>query len=297
MSSPGTEDLTASVYQEESVVKESPSLEGHPQYPPAYTAEPTMHTTSTNVRFGAGFNAGMGPGYGHMDSGYGHMGPTMVQHHQNGMVTTMTPGVIVTQQFTSRPANITCKSCHAEILTRCERKPTCIPCAIAPYCIDDCKTADHYCPECNAYIGRTEDFTASVCQEESVIKESPSLEGRPQYPPAYTAEPTMHTTSTNVGFGAGYNTGMGPDHVYGHMGQHHQNGMVTTMTAGVIVIQQFTSRPANITCKSCHAEILTRCERKPTFIPCAIAPYYIDDCNRADHYCPECNAYIGSYFI
>lgn len=129
-----TGDFKASVYQGESVLKEPTSLEGRPPYPPAYTAESTTHITSTHHGgLGAGFNAGMGPdpgmgmgpGYGmHMGTGYGHMGPTMVQHHQNGMVTTMTTGVIVTQQFTSRPANINCKSCHAEVLTRCERKPT-----------------------------------------------------------------------------------------------------------------------------------------------------------------------------
>ncbi|KAJ8726875.1 hypothetical protein PYW08_015272 [Mythimna loreyi] len=67
-------------------------------------------------------------------------------------------------------------------------------------------------------------------------------------------------------------------------------------------------KPTPITCKSCRAQIVTRVELKTStkthlfalllccvFWPCVCLPYCIDSCQNADHYCPNCDAYIGSY--
>ncbi|XP_075972727.1 lipopolysaccharide-induced tumor necrosis factor-alpha factor homolog [Anticarsia gemmatalis] len=83
----------------------------------------------------------------------------------------------------------------------------------------------------------------------------------------------------------------------------------TTTIIPVVVGQQMGPRPANIVCKSCNYQIVTRVETKAssrTHIfalilcligcwPCVCVPYCMDSCNNADHYCPNCSAYIGSY--
>ncbi|PZC74327.1 hypothetical protein B5X24_HaOG207961 [Helicoverpa armigera] len=62
---------------------------------------------------------------------------------------------------------MTCPSCQQRITTKVEYQATmrthvcalmfcmvgCIPCMIIPYVMDSCKNADHYCPECNAFLG------------------------------------------------------------------------------------------------------------------------------------------------
>jgi len=65
---------------------------------------------------------------------------------------------------------ITCRSCQADISTRVSYDTSsrthlfallcCIiffPCACVPYCMDSCKDTNHYCPNCNAYIGTYRD--------------------------------------------------------------------------------------------------------------------------------------------
>ncbi|XP_023305622.2 lipopolysaccharide-induced tumor necrosis factor-alpha factor homolog [Lucilia cuprina] len=65
------------------------------------------------------------------------------------------------------PTHIQCPSCHAEILTTVKHTANsrthcwalvlclfiCWPCVCVPYCMDSCQSANHYCPNCNAYIG------------------------------------------------------------------------------------------------------------------------------------------------
>ncbi|CAH0668927.1 unnamed protein product [Spodoptera exigua] len=67
-------------------------------------------------------------------------------------------------------------------------------------------------------------------------------------------------------------------------------------------------KPSTITCPSCRVEIVTRVEYINSskthlfalglcivFWPLVCLPYFLDSCRNADHYCPNCNAYIGSY--
>ncbi|XP_073845555.1 lipopolysaccharide-induced tumor necrosis factor-alpha factor homolog isoform X2 [Musca autumnalis] len=60
-----------------------------------------------------------------------------------------------------------CPECHAEIMTAVDHTANskthcwalvlfcflCWPCVCVPYCMDSCQTANHSCPNCNAYIG------------------------------------------------------------------------------------------------------------------------------------------------
>ncbi|CAB3258140.1 unnamed protein product [Arctia plantaginis] len=83
----------------------------------------------------------------------------------------------------------------------------------------------------------------------------------------------------------------------------------TPIIVPVVVGRQMGPKPASLSCPSCHAQITTRVERKTTtkthlfalllcFLGCwccVCVPYCMDSCQNADHYCPSCNAYIGSY--
>nr|XP_037877552.1 cell death-inducing p53-target protein 1-like [Bombyx mori] len=65
------------------------------------------------------------------------------------------------------PSHYTCPSCNTAIVTRVERVSTtkthlfaallcligCWPCVCIPYCTNSCQNAEHYCPNCSAYIG------------------------------------------------------------------------------------------------------------------------------------------------
>ncbi|XP_055378350.1 lipopolysaccharide-induced tumor necrosis factor-alpha factor homolog [Condylostylus longicornis] len=65
------------------------------------------------------------------------------------------------------PSRVRCPSCHAEITTNVKHEATtkthimalllclflCWPCVCVPYCMDSCQNANHYCPNCNAFIG------------------------------------------------------------------------------------------------------------------------------------------------
>lgn len=91
------------------------------------------------------------------------MQPTGGMYHSQPVVVPM----VVGNQMGPKPATITCQSCKEVIVTRIEAKATtkthlfaailcfmcCWPCVFIPYCTDSCRNADHYCPNCSAYIG------------------------------------------------------------------------------------------------------------------------------------------------
>ncbi|XP_037952967.1 lipopolysaccharide-induced tumor necrosis factor-alpha factor homolog isoform X3 [Teleopsis dalmanni] len=80
------------------------------------------------------------------------------------IITTTTPSLV---PIGSGPTHITCPSCHAQVLTTVKTEATsrthcwalllCLvglwPCVCLPYCMDSCQNSNHYCPNCNAYIG------------------------------------------------------------------------------------------------------------------------------------------------
>ncbi|XP_059060148.1 lipopolysaccharide-induced tumor necrosis factor-alpha factor homolog [Achroia grisella] len=66
-----------------------------------------------------------------------------------------------------QPAQLVCPSCSATIVTKVTHKATtkthiialvlclflCWPCVCIPYCTNTCRNANHYCPNCNSYLG------------------------------------------------------------------------------------------------------------------------------------------------
>ncbi|XP_022191463.1 lipopolysaccharide-induced tumor necrosis factor-alpha factor homolog [Nilaparvata lugens] len=75
--------------------------------------------------------------------------------------------VIIPQQLGPHSQTITCPSCQKVITTRVDQEATikthlfalllcvlmCWPCACIPYCTDSCKASNHYCPNCDAFLG------------------------------------------------------------------------------------------------------------------------------------------------
>ncbi|XP_015589084.1 lipopolysaccharide-induced tumor necrosis factor-alpha factor [Cephus cinctus] len=70
--------------------------------------------------------------------------------------------------YGSEPQHIQCPYCRTDITTTITRKSNtkthviacllcifgCWPCVPCPYCINSCQTANHYCPQCNTYLGK-----------------------------------------------------------------------------------------------------------------------------------------------
>ncbi|XP_059611210.1 lipopolysaccharide-induced tumor necrosis factor-alpha factor homolog [Phlebotomus argentipes] len=62
---------------------------------------------------------------------------------------------------------IVCPSCRLSVMTNVRTESTtrthviaillcvflCWPCVCVPYCMDSCKNANHYCPNCGSFIG------------------------------------------------------------------------------------------------------------------------------------------------
>jgi len=80
------------------------------------------------------------------------------------------PTVVITHGIPPlgpQPTQITCPSCHATVLTNVRYEPNtkthilalilccfiCWPCVCLPYCMDSCQSGNHYCPNCNAFLG------------------------------------------------------------------------------------------------------------------------------------------------
>ncbi|XP_060655022.1 lipopolysaccharide-induced tumor necrosis factor-alpha factor homolog [Drosophila nasuta] len=69
------------------------------------------------------------------------------------------------------PTFVRCPSCQSDVVTTIQTKPTtrthafalglcfigCWLCCCIPYCMDSCKSANHYCPVCNAFVGSRRD--------------------------------------------------------------------------------------------------------------------------------------------
>ena len=74
-----------------------------------------------------------------------------------------------TLNFGPRPAQLSCPHCHQQIQTRVEYTSGLLAwliaggcvlfgcvlgCCLIPFCMDDCKDCEHYCPSCRAYLGQ-----------------------------------------------------------------------------------------------------------------------------------------------
>ncbi|KAL9706994.1 hypothetical protein quinque_010512 [Culex quinquefasciatus] len=80
-------------------------------------------------------------------------------------------------------------------------------------------------------------------------------------------------------------------------------------TTVIVTSAQVGPDPTTLMCPSCRATIVTRLEYETTtrthvcaailclFIcwPCVCIPYCSTSCRDANHYCPNCGSYIGTY--
>ncbi|XP_046389828.1 lipopolysaccharide-induced tumor necrosis factor-alpha factor homolog isoform X1 [Ischnura elegans] len=76
-----------------------------------------------------------------------------------------------------------------------------------------------------------------------------------------------------------------------------------------IAPQNYGPEAQHLTCPSCRATVTTKVlhenSTKTHIIclimcvvglwPCCLIPYCVDSCKNANHYCPSCNAYLGTY--
>ncbi|XP_076764380.1 lipopolysaccharide-induced tumor necrosis factor-alpha factor homolog [Xylocopa sonorina] len=84
----------------------------------------------------------------------------------------------------------------------------------------------------------------------------------------------------------------------------------TAQPQNVVIVgaPQFGSEPQRMTCPHCHADISTRVENAAStqthafaLILCILGlwccvplPYCMDSCMAQKHFCPSCNAYLGT---
>uniref|UniRef100_A0A336MNT9 CSON004293 protein n=1 Tax=Culicoides sonorensis TaxID=179676 RepID=A0A336MNT9_CULSO len=84
--------------------------------------------------------------------------------------------------------------------------------------------------------------------------------------------------------------------------------MSATVVHQTLVSIPFGPQPSNITCPSCQKQIATKIKHENAtkthmfallccliFWPCVWLPYTMDSCKDVNHYCPYCDAYLGSY--
>ncbi|RNA30612.1 lipopolysaccharide-induced tumor necrosis factor-alpha factor [Brachionus plicatilis] len=68
-------------------------------------------------------------------------------------------------------------------------------------------------------------------------------------------------------------------------------------------------KPSNVTCPSCGAQVVSSISHESglgtwliagaicvvgLIFGCCLIPFFVDDCKDVKHYCPSCNALIGS---
>ncbi|KAJ8724903.1 hypothetical protein PYW07_015861 [Mythimna separata] len=138
-------------------------------------------------------------------------------------------------------------------------------------------------------------------EQNSDVINDPKGQGRP---PPYSMDPPPPVTVTTHTSHTYPPQPVQPPPVHGMVYQAGPGGVPVIVNHHPMTGTQSTP----ITCKSCNELIATRVELKTStkthlfalliccvFWPLACLPYCIDSCHNADHYCPNCNAYIGSY--
>jgi len=73
---------------------------------------------------------------------------------------------------------------------------------------------------------------------------------------------------------------------------------------------QYGPRPMNVTCPHCHQQIVTKvkcsaglltwllfggCLVVGCWLGCCLIPFCMDDCQDVEHYCSNCNSFLGNY--
>nr|XP_049704511.1 lipopolysaccharide-induced tumor necrosis factor-alpha factor homolog [Helicoverpa armigera] len=162
----------------------------------------------------------------------------------------------------------------------------------------------------------------SDCSSDYEDHDDPKGQGQPppysesttDVPPTERAATTttMHSsTSTAIGVGAAVTVVTAQPTYPAYPTAVVYQGNMNYVPAGVNVGQGpfIGPKESPMTCPSCQQSITTKVEYKSTmgthicalmfcmvgFIPCMIIPYCVKSCRNADHYCPECNAFLGTY--
>ncbi|XP_023172731.1 lipopolysaccharide-induced tumor necrosis factor-alpha factor homolog [Drosophila hydei] len=130
-------------------------------------------------------------------------------------------------------------------------------------------------------------------------KQPPPYSAMPQPQPGYTPAQTYQP----------YPGGPTQPPLYPPMPQPPQQSTVIIQTTTTSNLVPIGSGPTRIRCPSCQAEVVTTVKSTPSgrthcwalilclFIcwPCVCLPYCMDSCQNANHYCPNCSSYIGTY--
>jgi len=87
-----------------------------------------------------------------------------------------------------------------------------------------------------------------------------------------------------------------------------QPQMASPQVVQMVQIMNLGPQSTRMPCPHCGADVETRVKHNPgrmthiaalilclVFWPCVCLPYCIDDCMDAEHECPNCNKFIGSY--
>ncbi|XP_073844558.1 lipopolysaccharide-induced tumor necrosis factor-alpha factor [Musca autumnalis] len=92
-------------------------------------------------------------------------------HHQlpsDNIPTTVQPMPPLSAQLGPNPSKVTCPSCGASKVSRMAYTPNskthlcafilclvgwCCCACVVPYCMNSCRTGNHYCPKCNTFLG------------------------------------------------------------------------------------------------------------------------------------------------
>jgi len=86
--------------------------------------------------------------------------------------------------------------------------------------------------------------------------------------------------------------------------------MPTAYGVQVVPMATFAKTPVQCTCANCRSTVITRVEHSNgllawllclllclfgCWLGCCLIPFCISDLQNAQHYCPNCNAFIGEY--
>ncbi|KAI1725561.1 LITAF-like zinc ribbon domain-containing protein [Ditylenchus destructor] len=78
---------------------------------------------------------------------------------------------------------------------------------------------------------------------------------------------------------------------------------------GIVYAIPLGPSPAGLQCANCQAQVVTKIIQRPGlltwlicgalaligFWPCCVIPFCVKSCHDVEHYCPQCNAFIGMY--
>ncbi|XP_046978561.1 lipopolysaccharide-induced tumor necrosis factor-alpha factor homolog [Vanessa cardui] len=129
-----------------------------PTNPPPYSDQPPVQYTSNPAVAPAGYEMENQP-------------QVTIVHPQTTTIiqgTTVMPAFIISGNLGPKSTPYFCNKCNQQIVTVVKKKSSmrthvcagllcfflCWPCVCLPYCMESCKRTEHYCPKCDAFIGR-----------------------------------------------------------------------------------------------------------------------------------------------